>query len=145
MGVCGCRHGVGKIDHLDKILRSKKKTALTGLVSQLKAIEGALLHYIFEHREQGVMVNTFMVALRVSFILPEFHEKSFTMRCSCVKRFLIAHSFSYRMGMHTSQHPPAKIEGKAFVSCDSCAALSAVAIATGISSLTWTKHRSISQ
>ncbi len=68
-------HGVGKIDHLDKILRSKKKTALTGPVSQLKAIEGALLHYIFEHREQGVMVNTFMVALRVSCILPEFHGK----------------------------------------------------------------------
>ena len=71
--------GVGKIDHLDKILRSKKQVALTGLVSQLKAIEGALLHYI--------MVNTFMVLLRASCILPEFCEKSFTAHCSCVKRF----------------------------------------------------------
>ena len=40
--------GVSKIDHLDKFLRSKKKAALTGPVSQLKAIEGALLRYIFE-------------------------------------------------------------------------------------------------
>jgi hypothetical protein len=79
--------GVGKIDHLDKILRSKKQVALTGLVSQLKAIEGALLHYIFKHHEQGVMVNTFMVLLRASCILPEFCEKSFTAHCSCVKRF----------------------------------------------------------
>ena len=30
--------GVGKIDHLDKILRSKKKAALPGPVSQLKAM-----------------------------------------------------------------------------------------------------------
>jgi hypothetical protein len=31
-----------------------------------------------------------------------------------VKRFLIAHSFSYRMGMHTPQCPPAKVGSKAF-------------------------------
>ncbi len=62
--------GVGKIDHLEKILRSKKKAGLTGPVSQSKAIEGALLRYIFKYREQGVMVNTFMVALRASFISP---------------------------------------------------------------------------
>ena len=87
--------GVGKIDHLDKILRLKKKAALTGPVSQLKAIEGALLRYIYEYCEQGVVVNMFMVALRASFISPKFREKSFTARCSCVKRILIAHSFSY--------------------------------------------------
>ena len=34
--------GVGKIDHLDKILMSKKKAVLTGPVSQSKAIGGAL-------------------------------------------------------------------------------------------------------
>jgi len=38
--------GVGKIDRLDKILRSKKKVALTGTVSQLKAIKDALLQYL---------------------------------------------------------------------------------------------------
>ena len=79
--------GVRKIDHLDKILRLKKKAALTGPVTQLKAIKGALLHYIFKLCEQGVMVNMFMVALKASFISPEFREKSFTARCSCVKRF----------------------------------------------------------
>ena len=31
--------GMGEIDRLDKILRSKKKSALTGPFSQLKAIE----------------------------------------------------------------------------------------------------------
>ena len=68
--------GVGEIDHLDKILRPKKKATLTGPVSQLKAIEGALLSYIFEYREQEVVVNTFMVVLRASF--------SFTARCTAV-------------------------------------------------------------
>ena len=106
--------GVGKIDHLDKILRSKKKKALTGPVSQLKAIEGDLLRYIFEFHEQGVVVNTFMVVLRASFISPEFHEKSFTARCSAVKCFLIAHSCAYQMGTHTSQRPLAEVESEAF-------------------------------
>jgi len=44
--------GLGKIDRLGKILRSKKKSALTGPVSQLKAIKDALLRYIFELRER---------------------------------------------------------------------------------------------
>ena len=87
--------GVCKIDHLDKILWSKKKAALPGPVSQLQAIEGALLRYIFEYREQGLSVNTFNLAMRTSFLSPEFCEKSFTGRCSAVRRFMIAHSFSY--------------------------------------------------
>ncbi len=95
--------GLGKIDRLVKILRSKKKAALTGPFSQLKAIEDVLLHYIFELREQGVEIHMLTIVLRASFLSPEFHEKSFTARCSCVRRFIIAHSFSYQMGMHTSQ------------------------------------------
>ena len=105
--------GMGEIDRLDKILRSKKKAALTGLSSQLKAIEGDLLRYIFEQREQGVEIKVFTVVLRASFISPEFREKSFTARCSCVKRFMHAHSFAYRMGTHTSQRPPTEVEGEA--------------------------------
>jgi hypothetical protein len=101
---------MGEIDHLDKILRSKKKAALTGPSSQLKAIiEDGLLRYIFEKCDQGVEVSTFTVVLRASFLSPEFREKSFTARCSCVKRFLHAHSFSYRMGTHRSQRPPAEV------------------------------------
>ena len=85
--------GVGKINHLDQILKSKKKVAHSGPLSQLKAIEGALLRYIFKYREQGAAVNTIMIALRASFISPEFREKSLIVRCSAVKCFLIAHSF----------------------------------------------------
>ena len=87
--------GMGEIDRLDKILRSKKRAAHTGPSGQLKAIEDGLLRYIFEKREQGIEVSTFTVVLRASFLSPEFREKSFTARCSCVKRFLHAHSFSY--------------------------------------------------
>jgi len=39
--------GMGAIDRLDKILRSKNKAALTGPSNQLKAIEDELLRYIF--------------------------------------------------------------------------------------------------
>ena len=106
--------GMGEIDRLDKILRSKKKAALTGPSSQLKAIEGDLLRYIFEQREQGVEIKVFSVVLRASYMSPEFREKSFTACCSCVKRFMHAHSFAYQMGTHTSQRPPAEVEGEAF-------------------------------
>jgi hypothetical protein len=106
--------GMGEIDRLDKILRSKKKAALTGPSSQLKAIEDGLLRYIFEKHEQGIKIKVFAVVLRVSFMSPEFREKSFTARCSCVKRFMHAHSFSYRMGTYTSQQPPAEVESEAF-------------------------------
>jgi len=105
---------MGKIDRLDKILRSKKKAALTDPSSQLKAIEDDLLRYIVEQREQGVEIKVFTVVLRASYMSPEFREKSFTARSSCVKRFMCAHSFAYRMGTHTSQQPPAEVEGEAF-------------------------------
>ena len=55
--------GLSEIDRLDKILRSKKKAALTGTVSQLKAIEDALLHYIFKLREQGIEINALTAVL----------------------------------------------------------------------------------
>ncbi len=90
---------------------------MTGPSCQLKAIEDGLLcyiGYIFEKREQGIEINVFTVVLRASFMSPEFREKSFTARCSCVNRFMHAHSFSYRMGTHTLQRPPAEVEGEAF-------------------------------
>jgi hypothetical protein len=87
--------GMGEINRLDKILRSKKKAALTGPSSQLKAIEGDLLRYIFEQREQGVEIKFFTVMLRASYMSPEFCKKSLTARCSCVKHFMRAYSFSY--------------------------------------------------
>jgi hypothetical protein len=136
--------GVGEIDHLDKILKLKKKAAHSGPLGQLKAIEGALLRYTFELCEKGVSVNTFMVTLRVSFISPEFREKSFTARCSCVKRFLIAHLFSYRMGKHTSQRPPAEVESKAFDFMRFMRRIVSGSNRDRRLSSTWTKCRSIS-
>ena len=55
-----------------------------------------------------------MVVLRGSFVLLEFRTKSFTAHCSCVKSFMYAHSFSYRMGTHTLQRVPAEVESEAF-------------------------------
>jgi len=105
--------GMGEIYRLEKILRSKKRAAHTGPSGQLKAIEDELLRYIFKQREQRVEIKVFTVALRASFLSPEFREKSFTARCSCVKRFMRAHSCAYLMGTHTSQRPPAEVEGEA--------------------------------
>ena len=64
--------GLGKIDRLDKILRSKKKAALTGPVSQLKTIKDVLLRYIFELHKQGVEIHVLTIVLRASFLSPEF-------------------------------------------------------------------------
>ncbi len=52
--------GICNIDSLDKILKSKKKSTGDGPLGQLKSLEDALLCYIFELREQGVIVNMFM-------------------------------------------------------------------------------------
>ena len=118
--------GMGKIDPLEKILRSKKRAAHTGSSGQLKAIEDELLRYIFEQREQGVEIKVFTVALRASFLSPEFHEKSFTARCSCVKRFMRART--------RRSDPRPKLKARPLTSYDLCASLSAVLIATGVSS-----------
>ena len=59
------------------------------------AIKDALLRYIFELHEQVIKMNMLMVLLRASFFSPEFRAKSFTAPLSCVKRFMIAHSYSY--------------------------------------------------
>jgi hypothetical protein len=102
---------VGKMDPRNKLFKSKKKANLPGTLSQLEGIEEPLLHYIFEMRKR-VIINSWNVALRASYLLPEFREKSFTARVSAVKRWLVAHSMRYQMGTHTGQHPPAEVESK---------------------------------
>jgi hypothetical protein len=79
---------------VDAIFKSKKKSVHNGPLSQLEAIVDTLLRYIFELREQGIIVNTFVVTLRASFLSPAFREKS-----------------SQRT--HTSQRPPAEVESEA--------------------------------
>jgi hypothetical protein len=48
-----------------------------------------------------------------SYLSPEFCAKSFTARCSAVKRFMVTQSFAYQMGTHTLQRVPAEVESKA--------------------------------
>jgi hypothetical protein len=69
---------IGEMDPRDKLFKSKKKASHTGSLGQLEVIKEPLLRYVFELREQGIVINTFTVALRASFILLEFREKLFT-------------------------------------------------------------------
>ncbi len=77
------------------MIKSKKKAAHAGPLGQLKSIEQDLLCTIFEYREQGIEVNTFLVVVKASSLSPEFNAKSFTARCSTAKCFMRAHSFVY--------------------------------------------------
>ncbi len=84
-----------------------------------------------------------VIALRAPYLSPSFHEKSFPARCSAVKRFIIAHLMTYWWAhTHLSAHRP-KLRANFSNTCDSCAASSSAAIATGMLSSTWTKCWSI--
>ncbi len=110
------RWAVQKIDQInpmDLLFTKKKKAVHPGPLSQLMAIEEPLLCYIFELCKQGQAINTFIIVLRASYILPEFGEKSFIAQCSAVKRFCYAHLMTYQIGMHTLQHPLDKVEREA--------------------------------
>jgi hypothetical protein len=65
---------VGEMDPRDKLFKSKKKSNLPGPLSQLEGIEEPLLRYIFEMHKQGVIINSWNVALRASYLSPEFRE-----------------------------------------------------------------------
>jgi hypothetical protein len=95
------------------MIKSMKKAAHAGLLGQLKSIEQDLLRTLFEYREQGVEVNTFLVVVQASSLSPEFKAKNFTARCSTAERFMRAHSFVYRMGTHKTQRKPEEVEGEA--------------------------------
>jgi hypothetical protein len=68
---------IDKVDPMDSLFTKKKKAVHPGPLSQLMAIEEPLLCYIFELREQGQTINTFVILLRASYILPKFCKKSF--------------------------------------------------------------------
>ncbi len=88
------------MDPKDKLFKSKKMSSHPGPPSQLVAIDKPLLHYVFEQHEQGIIINT-------------FNEKSFTVRCVAVNRWICAHLMVYRMGTQTFQCPPTKVAGEA--------------------------------
>ncbi len=104
---------VGEMDPCNKLFNSKKKVNVAGLPSQLEGIKEPLLCYIFKMREQGVVINTWRVALRASYLLPEFREQSFTTQCNAVKCWLVSHSMRYRMGTHTAQRTLAEVQSEA--------------------------------
>jgi len=83
------------------------------VVKLLKSIKQDLLRTIFEYREQGVEVNTFLVIVQASSLSSEFKAKSFTAWCSSARRFMRAHSFVYRMGTHETQRKSEEVEGEA--------------------------------
>jgi len=51
--------------------------------------------------------------MKASTLSSAFNAKSFTARCSTVKRFLRAHLFVYRMGTHESQRKPDEVQEEA--------------------------------
>ena len=77
------------------MIKSKKKAAHAGLLGQLKSNEQDLLHTIFEYREQGVEVNTFLIVMQASSLSPEFKAKSFTAQCNSARHFMRTHLFVY--------------------------------------------------
>jgi hypothetical protein len=102
------RHSV-----IGDVVYLKKKSVCNGPLSQLKTIEEPLLRFVFEMREQGMLVRTLMVTIQASRISPEFAAKTVIARRSCVKRFLRSHSMVYRMGTHVAQRDPEEVRGEA--------------------------------
>ena len=86
---------VGEMDPKDKLFKKKKLCSHPGPPSQLAAIDESLLRYVFEQREQGIVVDTIKIVLRALFLSPEFREKSLTAHWSAVLRWVHAHSMSY--------------------------------------------------
>ena len=70
----------------------KMKAAHAGPLGQLKSIKQDLLRTIFEYREQGVEVNTFLVVVQASSLSTEFEAKSFTARCSTANCCKVLHA-----------------------------------------------------
>ena len=86
------QHTGGEACPIMAMIKSKKKAAHAGPLGQLKSIEEDLLRVIFEYREQGVEVNTFLVVVQASSLSSEFKAKSYTVRCSSARRCMRAHS-----------------------------------------------------
>ena len=130
-------------DPILAMLKSKRKATCAGPLGQLKPIENALLQYVFEQCEQGINVSTLALIMKASSLSPVFNEKHFVARESAIKRFTCAHSLVYRMGTHISQRKPDEVAAEASDYMDLMRKIAEGPLATGVSSLTWTKHLSI--
>jgi len=101
----------GGADPIMAMIKSKKKATHNGPLGQLKSIEPDLLRAIFEFQEQGINVNTFLVAVKASSLSPAFNANSFTARCSTAKCCMCTHLFVYRTGMHELLCKPEEVDG----------------------------------
>ena len=81
----------GGDDPIIAMINSKKNASHAGPLGQLKSIKPDLLRAIFEHREQGMKVDYFLIVMKASTLSSVFNEKSFTAQCSTAKRFMHAH------------------------------------------------------
>ena len=66
------------------MLKTGKKSTHPGPIGQLKTLEYALLRYIFEQREQGIVVQTFDLVVKASSLSQEFGVKQLVARMSAV-------------------------------------------------------------
>jgi hypothetical protein len=107
------KEGATEGDPILAMLKKKWKANHPGPIGQLKPLEGALLRYIFEMREQGMTVATLDIVIKASSLSPEFGAKHFVARCSAVQRFLRVHSLVYRMGTHETQRRPEDVAAEA--------------------------------
>jgi hypothetical protein len=103
----------GGDDPIIPLIKSKKKATHAGLLGQLKSIEANLLHAIFELREPGVMVSTFLISTKASLLSSAFNAKSFMARCSSARHLMHARLFVYPMDTHKLQCKPEEVEREA--------------------------------
>ncbi len=82
-------------NHIEGLLKTKKKSIYPGPLGQLKPLKEALLKYIFKKREQGIKISTLAIVVVALNLSTKFGEKNFVARCSAVKRFVKAHSLVY--------------------------------------------------
>jgi hypothetical protein len=85
---------------------SDARSLCIGRESILKPIEGDLIRYIFELREQGIGVTTPMVRLKALSLSSIFSEKSSSAQYHAVYRFIKSLDLIYRLSTTESQRDP---------------------------------------
>ena len=93
--------------------KMKRKSAHEGPFGQLLLSEDNLLCFIFELREQVMLVSTMMIIVKASILLDDFSAKCHVDKASPVKCFVKAHLLLYQMGMHESQCLPEEVAQEA--------------------------------
>jgi hypothetical protein len=88
------------------------KSLCIGRASILKPIEGELVRFIFELREQGMGVTISMVRLKAISLLRDFREKSGNAQYHATRRFIRSLGLVHRMATNESQKDPRETEAE---------------------------------